>query len=139
MAWVSSDLYAALDANFSILDVYEVWQWYSFAQFVNDNQEQPEFVEKSFEEEPDYDKRRKPKNACKEGLFTAYIQAFFKVKAESSGWPENVREAPSDEVKEALKQQYLEAVKLHDHVELDPSKLDTKNKGARMCAKLSMV
>ena len=141
VAWVSSDLYAALDAGYKLLEIYEVWQYSSFSKWVDPEAEKKEYVpqQQQHGRGRDRDKEKKPDNKVPEGLFTNYIRTFFKTKAESSGWPEEVTAAPSDEVKEMLKKQYIEAVKKYDHVDIDPSKLDTKNKGARTCAKLSMV
>jgi hypothetical protein len=62
-------------------------------------------------------------------LFRPYVRKFMKVKAEASGWPDDVGEDP------VLRQRYLNEYRLRYGIELEPDKIK-KNAGLRYIAKL---
>ena len=123
LSLVSSDLYASLDADYQLLDIYEAWTYDSHSQWIPPNSSLP----------------RHPRNRNKNGLFTSYVQSCAKQKLEASGWPENILNAQNQEERAQLEEAYLDSVKAHDGVHLDRSKLEQPNPGARACAKLSLV
>ena len=61
------------------------------------------------------------------GLFSSYIDAFMRIKQESSGYPAHVK---TQEDREKYVQDYLS----HEGIQLDPSKI-AKNPGLRAIAK----
>ena len=136
VAYVSPDLYACLDMNYTLKEVYEVWAYSKFAKLVRENEEEPR--NEASEDETDDDKIRQPYNAMKEGLFSEFILSVYKNKIEASGYPASVDVAPSEEMKQAIKEQYIEQIREHEGIELDPEKLEEKNAGARAVSKLIM-
>lgn len=61
-AWVTLEIYKALENGYKIQEIYEVWH---------------------YEETEQYDKEENPSG----GLFTTYINKFMKLKQEADGWP----------------------------------------------------
>src|SRR5438045_4212500 len=79
-----------------------------------------------FDEYAQYDSVSNPDD----GLFTAYINDFLRIKQESDGWPS---ECDSDEKKQA----FLDEWKTREGIELRPEKM-IKNSGLRALAKLML-
>ena len=140
VAWTSVDLYSALDFDYKLDEVYEVWQYGSYAQYVPEGLAESELPRNTAtrETEKDYDKIRQPDNVYPQGLFTRYVKAFYKNKIEASGYPSHIDAEPSQQMKQALKEQYAADIFEFDGVEIDPTKLEKKNPGARAVAKLSL-
>jgi hypothetical protein len=61
------------------------------------------------------------------GLFSGYVNAFLKLKAESSGWPP---ECDTLEKRRAFLREFCEK----EGIELDPAKLEDPNEGMRYIA-----
>ena len=64
------------------------------------------------------------------GLFKAYVDTWLKIKQESAGWPRWC-------VDETTKNQFLQAYKEHEGIELDPARM-VKNPGRKATAKLML-
>ncbi|XP_041478761.1 uncharacterized protein LOC121426498 isoform X1 [Lytechinus variegatus] len=100
--WVSEEIKKAMEKGYHSLNITEVWQFDRYAQY-------DELIQAG-------------------GLFTKYIDAFMKLKQESSGYPVNVT-TPSEQ-KEYIKDYYE-----HEGILLDPKKIE-KNPGLRAISKL---
>ena len=99
---MSIKLFAALEKGYRLLNVYEVWH---------------------FPETTQYDKA-----TGAGGIFAKYIDAFLKIKQESSGYPNWCK---TDKGTEKSKSDYHQAEEiLLEHVE--------KNKGMRVIAKIML-
>ena len=61
-------------------------------------------------------------------IFTEFVNAFYKIKTECSGWPEGC-----DSIEQ--KERFLREFAQHEGVELDPDKIEN-NPGKRFCAKI---
>ena len=66
----------------------------------------------------------------KTGLFEAYVNTWLKIKQESAGWPRWC-------VDDNTKNQFLQAYKAHEGIELDPTRI-AKNPGRKATAKLML-
>ena len=102
--WTTLEIRKAIDKGYRIVRVYEVYHW-------------PESTQ--------YDPR-----TGKGGLFSEYVNAFLKVKQESSGWPEWCK---TEEDKDA----YLSSYERREGIALAREKVK-KNPGLRSLAKLCL-
>ena len=99
--WVSEELKKAVEMGYTNVRMTEVWH---------------------FEQSTQYDKRTQSG-----GLFASYINAFMRIKQESSGFPTYVQT-------ETDRQAYVNAYLDHEGIQLDSSKIE-KNPGMRAIAK----
>ena len=102
--WTTLEIWKAIDKGYRIVRVYEVYHW-------------PESTQ--------YDPR-----TGKGGLFSEYVNAFLKVKQESSGWPEWCK---TQQDKDA----YLSSYEHREGIALAREKVQ-KNPGLRSLAKLCL-
>ena len=102
--WVSEELKQAIEMGYTNLRMSEVWH---------------------FEQSTQYDKRTQ----CG-GLFALYVDAFMRIKQESSGFPSSAQT-------ESERQAYVDAYYEHEGIRLDPDKI-AKNAGMRAISKAVM-
>jgi hypothetical protein len=102
--WCSNELHLAIELGYKVTSIAEVWHWDQWAQ---------------------YDKSTGDK-----GLFGGYIDLFFKLKEESSGFPSSCR---TEEEKIA----YIQSVQKHEGVLLNYANM-SPNPGVRAIAKLCL-
>ena len=104
--WVSPELDKARELGYKIIEVYEVWHFPEFSQY-----------------DP---------TTCTGGLFTKYINKFFKLKLQYSGWPHDI-----DEDDEVAKDAYIDTILQHEGIQLDKCDI-VFNSGLRALAKLML-
>jgi len=102
--WCTPEIEKAIECGYTIKKVYEVYHWERSAQYDPSNRQ--------------------------DGLFSAFIDTFLKIKQESSGWP-------SWCTSEEDKTRYVHEYERHEGVQLDPSSIE-KNPGKRALAKLML-
>ena len=102
--YCTSELEVAMDMGYSIIQIHEVLHW---------------------EETEVYDHVTK-----KGGLFTGYINAFLKLKQESSGYPQYI-------TSEEGKKEYIEKYFEHEGILLEKESI-SKNPGLRSLSKLAL-
>jgi hypothetical protein len=102
--WVSEELILACENGYKIEKIYEIW---------------------NYSETSHYDPNTKTG-----GLFTDYINAFLKLKQESSGWPSWVKTEDDCD-------KYIDSYMEKEGIRLDPNNI-TINKGLRSLAKLCL-
>lgn len=106
--WVADEIRRALDTGYTILDVYEIWEY----------------------EVTQYNPRTKTG-----GLFVRYINTFLKLKQEASGWPADCAEDEPDY--QENRERYLNEYYCREGIELDPELIE-RNPGLRSVAKLAL-
>ena len=106
--WVTEEVYKALELDYKLLDIAEVWHYDEIAQYDGTNPET--------------------------GLFTQYINTFLKLKQEKSDWPKWVLNA---EDVEAAKMEYICQYEEKEGIKLDPAEIE-KNEAMRQLAKLML-
>ena len=102
--WQTDELKKALSLGYSLIRIHEVWHFKDMAQ---------------------YDPKSKTG-----GLFAGYINAFLKLKQETSGWP---KWCDTD----AKKDQYISEYKRREGIMLDSTCVE-RNEGLRAVAKLML-
>ena len=102
--YCTPELEVAINMGYTIIQIHEVLHWSETEMYNPDTKEG--------------------------GLFTAYINAFLKLKQESSGYPQNVK---TEEEKDVYIQKYLE----HEGILLDKHSI-VKNPGLRSLSKLAL-
>ena len=102
--WTSIEIDRAINKGYKVIKVYEVYHWKETAHY----------------------------NAAENegGLFAEYVNAFLKVKQESSGWPEWCK---TDDDRAS----YIESYRVKEGILLDREKIE-KNPGLRSLAKLCL-
>jgi hypothetical protein len=103
--WCSPEIMEAINQNYSILKIFEVWHWEKSVVY--------------------------NKTTGDTGLFSNYINAFLKLKQESSGWPSWVHT-------DADRERYIHEFKENEGIELDKNKI-AFNSGMRQVAKLCLT
>jgi hypothetical protein len=103
--WCSPEVMEAINQNYRLIRVYEVWHW---------------------EKSVIYDKA-----SGEDGLFSNYINAFLKLKQESSGWPSWV-ESEED------RDRYIHEFQKHEGISLDRENISF-NSGMRHVSKLCLT
>ena len=101
--WILDELLKALEKGYKILVIHEFWK-YKVQQFNKKN--------------------------CSDGLFTAMMNKFIKIKQEASGWPK-------DCCTEETKSKYIEEFLEREDVSLEYANI-TENSGLRSLAKLML-
>ena len=102
--WTTLEINKAVEKGYRIIKVYEVYHW-----------------EESTQHDP---------TVHKGGLFSEYVDAFLKLKQQSSGWPTWCK---TEDDKKAYLQQYKE----REGIELDPAVI-AHNPGMRSLSKLCL-
>jgi hypothetical protein len=95
----------ALNQNYTLIKIYEVWHWEKSVQY--------------------------NKETGEDGLFSNYINAFLKLKQESSGWPKWVKTDADMDL-------YIHKFKEHEGITLDKKKI-LVNTGMRHVSKLCLT
>ena len=99
--WVSNELQVAVEYGYKILRIFEIWQ---------------------------YQTTRYDSNTGQGGIFAGYIDEFFALKTEASGYP---RDCSTDEQKDA----YMREMEAKEGIKLDQANIEN-NPGKRSVAKL---
>ena len=102
--WTTPEIEKALEVGYEVCEIYEVWH---------------------FPESSQYDPASRSG-----GLFTEYIDKFFKLKLQYSGWPDGC-------VSESEKDAYIENIFAHEGIELEKENVQF-NSGLRALAKLML-
>lgn len=101
--WVIEEVVKAVEMGYVLKEIHEIWK-YNVIQYNKNNNE--------------------------EGLFTAMMNKFIKIKQQASGWPSNCE---TESEKENYISKYLEV----ENIKLDPESIE-KNAGLRSLAKLML-
>lgn len=100
--WLTPELQKAVELGYQLLEIYEVWH---------------------FEETAQFDKRQN-----RDGLFNKFVDTFYKLKTEGSGYPRS-------NMTEEEKNQFIEEFEEHEGIRLDPQNME-RNEGKRSIGKL---
>ena len=103
--WCTPEIHMAMSKGYRIVKIYEVYHWEKTMQY-------------------------QPGGAEEEGLFTAYINTFLKIKQEASGWPAWC-------TSEQEKQEYITKYHEKEGILLDHGNIEY-NAGLRQVAKLCL-
>lgn len=100
--WLTIELQKAIELGYQLLDIYEVWHFEETAQF--------------------------DKLANRDGLFNRFVDTFYKLKTEGSGYPRS-------DMTEQEKEQFIIDFEIHEGIRLEPQNME-RNEGKRSIGKL---